>query len=230
MVTAAHDAGELDVKSCLSESPTEGKRFMAHVESRNRLLSNPDNYCCAASVLPYDPAMIEEHDFRYAMESTRVVVQPERVIETFGSTTFSFLLVSELMDEVNTVRIRSGRIEAERPRIVSPHHFSKLLLDGFGDSAREYADWMEEHAQAFKILRYGFQFKKTDFEQSVVRDSLEAVIGRLEEDLVAKRDPTAALISGVDDAWEVCLLKFTTDLIQRSAGENMGEWKRRGLI
>jgi len=135
-----------------------------------------------------------------------------------------------LMDEANAVRIRGGRIEAERPRIMSPHHFSKLLLDGFGDSAREYADWLEENPQAVKILRYGFQFKKTDLEQNVVRDSLETVLDRLQGELAAKNDPTAALISGVDDAWEVCLLKFTMDLIQRSAGENVDEWKRRGLI
>lgn len=174
--------------------------------------------------------MIEEHDFSYAMENTRVVVQPERLIETFGSTSFRFLLVSELMDEVNAVRIRGGRIEAERPRIVSPHHFSKLLLEGFGDSARNYADWMEQNAQAFKVLRYGFQFKKTDFEQNVVHDPFDAVLGRLKADMESKNDPASALISGVDEAWEVCLLKFTMDLIQRSAGENMGEWKRRGLI
>ncbi|HRJ73038.1 MAG TPA: hypothetical protein PLS03_12510 [Terrimicrobiaceae bacterium] len=174
--------------------------------------------------------MIEEHDFQYAMENTRVVVQPDRVIETFGTTSFRFLLVSELMDEVNTVRIRGGRIEAERPRIVSPHHFSKLLLEGFGESAREYADLVERNPQIVKILRYGFQLRKTDMEQSVVRDSLEAVIGRLTEDLAGRGDPSSALISGVDEAWEVCLLKFTMDLIQRSSGENLGEWKRRGLI
>ena len=109
------------------------------------------------------------------------------------------------MDEVNAVRIRGGRIEAERPRIMSPHHFSKLLLDGFGGLAREYADWVEQHSNSFRI-------------------------GQLKEDLDGKRDPTAALIAGVDEAWEVCLLKFTMDLIQRSSGENLDEWKRRGLI
>ena len=103
--------------------------------------------------------MIEEHDFQYAMENTRVVVQPQRIIETFGSTSFRFLLVSELMDEVNAVRIRGGRIEAERPRIVSPHHFSKLLLDGFGGLAREFADWVEQHSSSFRVLRYGFQLR-----------------------------------------------------------------------
>ena len=56
------------------------------------------------------------------------------------------------------------------------------------------------------------------------------MIGRLTEDLAGRADPSSALISGVDEAWEVCLLKFTMDLIQRSSGENLDEWKRRGLI
>jgi hypothetical protein len=128
------------------------------------------------------------------------------------------------------VRIRGGRIEAERPRIMSPHHFSKLLLDGFGGLAREYADWVEQHSNSFRILRYGFQLRKSDLEQSIVRDSMEAVLGQLKEDLDCKSDPSAALIAGVDEAWEVCLLKFTMDLIQRSSGENLDEWKRRGFI
>lgn len=174
--------------------------------------------------------MIEEHDFHYAMEHTRVVIEPQGAIETFGTTSFKFLLVSELMDDVNAVRVRGGRIEAERPRIVSPHHFSKLLLDGFGESAREYADWVESHAQAFKILRYGFQFRKMDVEENVVRDSMKSVLGRLEDQIKNANDPLSALIEGVDDAWEVCLLKFTMEMIQRSSGENLEEWKRRGLI
>ncbi len=173
---------------------------------------------------------MEEHDFQYALENTRVVVAPQRAIETFGSTSFRFLLVSELMDDVNTVRVRGGRIEAERPRIVSPHHFSKLLLDGFGESARGYAEMIEHHPELIKILRYGFQLRKTDLEQTVVRDSMDVVLGRLTEEMAEKNDPTAVLLSGVDEGWEVSLMKFTMELIQRSAGENIDEWKRRGLI
>jgi hypothetical protein len=193
------------------------------------VVKSPD-FCCVPTLAPYDLPMIEEHDFHYAMENTRVVVQPKSLIETFGTTSFRFLLVSELMDETNAVRIRGGRIDAERPRIMSPHHFSKLLLEGFGDTAQDYADWVEQNAQAFKILRYGFNFRKTDLEHNTVRDPMEVVLGRLEEDLSSRNDPTSALIAGVEDGWEVCLLKFTMDIIQRSAGENIGEWKRRGLI
>jgi hypothetical protein len=38
------------------------------------------------------------------------------------------------------------------------------------------------------------------------------------------------LIEGVDEGWEVCLMKFTMDLIQHSAAGNLAEWKRRGLL
>ena len=164
------------------------------------------------------------------MENTRVVVSPQSGIETFGTTRFHFSLVSELLDEVDTVRIRKGRLEAERPRIVSPHHFSKLLLDGFGESAREYADWIESNATAFKILRYGFQFRKTDLSEHVVREPMEQALDRLKGTINSGDDPLATLIAGVDDAWEVCLLKFSMEMIQRSAGGNVEEWQRRGLI
>ncbi len=190
----------------------------------------PANNCCVRCASAYGVSMIEEHDFNYAMENTRVVVAPRGVIETFGTTSFQFLLVSELMDEVNAVRVRGGRIEAERPRIMSPHNFRKLLLDGFGDGARGYADWMESNADDFKVLKYGFQLRKTDVQQSVVHDPIDDVIGRLQAEMQAADDPKSTLIAGVDDVWEVCLLKFTMDLIQRSAGENLGEWKRRGFI
>jgi len=179
--------------------------------------------------VPYCGRMYQEHDFHYAMENTRLVVAPRSSIETFGTTRFHFSLVSELLDEVDTVRIRNGRIEAERPRIVSPHHYSKLLLDGFGEEAREFADWFEANGPAVKILRYGFQFRKTDLSERIVREPMTVTLDRLGEQIGTGDDPFAALIEGVDDVWEVCLLKFSLEMIQRSAGANVDEWKRRGL-
>ena len=58
-------------------------------------------------------------DFDYAIENTHVIVAPEQKIATFGSTSFNFYLISELMDRVNQVRIRNGKIHAERPQILT---------------------------------------------------------------------------------------------------------------
>jgi hypothetical protein len=104
-----------------------------------------------------------------------------------------------------------------------------LLLEGFGERAQGFAGWIEGQKD-FHLLRYGFSLKKTDLSEQLLRESKEEVLLRLESQLHQENNPLNVLIEGIDDAWEVCLMKFTLDMIQRSAGGNVAEWKRRGLI
>ncbi len=173
--------------------------------------------------------MIKADDFQYAMENTRVVVHPSNTIETYGQTSFRFRLVTEPMDEVGSVRLRMGTIHAERPRILAPQYISRLLLEGFGEKAQDFAGWMEQQ-QDVHFLRSGFTLRKTDISEHLLRETKENLLERLREELRRDDDPTETLIEGIDDAWEVCLMKFTMDMIRRSAGENVTEWKRRGLL
>ncbi len=172
--------------------------------------------------------MKSEDDFQYAVENTKVLLAPDRRIATFGSTSFRFHLVSELLDRVNVVRIRDGHIEADQPTIVSPEHFSKVLLEGFGEKARRYADSLERHKLAF--LKYGFQFRKGDVIEELVHSPMAEVVDRIRAGIQPAHEPLTAIIEGVDDAWEVCLLKFTVDLVQQSAGGNVSDFRRRGLL
>lgn len=171
-----------------------------------------------------------DDDFQYAIENTRVILAPERQIATFGSTSFRFYLISELMDQVNEIRVRDGRIHAERPQILAPEQYCRLLLEGFGDKAAKYVDQLRERTRDMAVLRYGFQFRKTDVVENRVRDTMEAVIDRTRRQVERSDEPLSAVIQGVDDAWEVCLLKFTIDLIERSSGGNLGDFRRRGLV
>jgi hypothetical protein len=174
--------------------------------------------------------VIRQDDFDYAIENTQVILAPERQIATFGSTSFNFYLISELMDRVDQVRVRNGKIHAERPQILTPEHYCRLLLEGFGEKAQRYVDQLREHARNVAVLRYGFQFRKTDVTEQTLRDSIDAVINRTKRRVERENEPLSAIIQGVDDAWEVCLLKFTIGLIERSSGENLGDFRKRGLI
>jgi len=169
-------------------------------------------------------------DFDYAIENTHVIVAPERQIATFGTTSFDFYLISELMDRVDQVRIRNGKIHAERPQILTPEHYCRLLLEGFGEKAERYIERLRGHARNIAVLRYGFQFRKTDLSEQTLRDSVDAVINRTKRNVERKDETLSAVIHGVDDAWEVCLLKFTIDLVERSSGGNLGDFRKRGLI
>jgi hypothetical protein len=174
--------------------------------------------------------MMRQDDFDYAIENTQVIRAPERQIATFGSTSFNFYLISELMDRVDQVRVRNGKIHAERPQILTPEHYCRLLLEGFGEKAQRYVDQLRDHARNVAVLRYGFQFRKTDVTEQTLRDSIDAVINRTKRRVESQNEPLSAVIQGVDDAWEVCLLKFTIDLIERSSGGNLGDFRKRGLI
>lgn len=77
-------------------------------------------------------------DIRYAAEMTRVVYEPDRRIDTFGDTRFNFLLLSELMDEVNVVRVRSGWVEAEKPKIIRPSIYNEISTEGFSGEAKRF--------------------------------------------------------------------------------------------
>jgi hypothetical protein len=174
--------------------------------------------------------VISKDDFDYAIENTHVIVAPEQQIATFGSTSFDFYLISELMDRVNQVRIRNGKIHAERPQILTPEHYCRLLLEGFGEKAERYIERLREQARNMAVLRYGFQFRKTDLSEQTLRDSVDAVINRTRQSVERKNESLSAVIHGVDDAWEVCLLKFTIDLVERSSGGNLGDFRKRGLL
>ena len=174
--------------------------------------------------------MWSEDNFQYAIENTEVILAPEGQIATFGHTSFRFYLISELMDQADEVRVRDGRIHAERPQILTPDHYARLLLEGFGDKALRYVEHLRERAQQFAVLRYGFQFRKTDVVEKTVRASLASVIEQTKARVNRDEEPLSAVIQGVDDAWEVCLLKFTIDMIERSSGGNIGDFRKRGLI
>jgi hypothetical protein len=173
---------------------------------------------------------MKEDDFQYAIENTQVILAPEQKIATFGTTSFRFYLISELMDRANEVRVRDGKIHADRPQILTAEHFSRFLLEGFGDKAQRYADQLRERFQNMAVLRYGFQFRKTDVNERTFRDPIESVIERTKSRVQHRDDALSAIIQGVDDAWEVCLLKFTIDMIERSSGGNIGDLRKRGLI
>ena len=169
-------------------------------------------------------------DFWYAVNNTRVVLMPVKRLETFGNTILNYHLICELMDSVGQVRVREGRIQAYRPLIVTPESYVSKLLEGFGDEAERYAEWLREHSQELRILQYGFKIRKEELNQHIISDTINAVIARVEQGVRAKDDPLAAVVTGVDDSWEVCLLKLMADVFQNSFPGNVRELERHRLF
>ena len=174
--------------------------------------------------------MYSDDDIQYAFDATQVIHEPDRRIDTFGTTRFEFHLITELMDNVGEVRVRNGIMNAERPQILKPDPYEDLSFEGFGEQAEAFADWFKRHSTDLSLVQYGFSFKKDGVSESLVHDPYPVVRDRIVERVVSKGDPMSAVIYGIDDAWEICLLKFTVELIKGSRDTNLFDFKRRGLL
>lgn len=178
------------------------------------------------SELPYP-----DDDIRYAAEATKVLYVPDRRIDTFGDTRFNFLLMSELMDSVGVVRVRSGWVEAEKPKIIRPKLYNEVSTEGFSGEAKRFFDWMAKNGGAMlTLLEYGFNFRRSEVHEEILHESVESVRGRLLDQVRNGEDSLMALIEGEDDAWEVSLLKFSVEMIQQSHEINIFDFKRKGLL
>lgn len=174
--------------------------------------------------------MPSEFDIQYALEQTRVLHEPDRRIDTFGSTQFEFQIVTELMDTVSSCRVREGRIEAHKPVILRPDGVGDFDFDGFSPEVRAFGDWLRENIDQIAFLKYGFKFCMAEVTEQIVHEPLEAVCGKLLEKTRVDGNPMRAIIQSVDDTWQISVLKFAVDMIAKSRGINLFDFKRRGLL
>lgn len=172
----------------------------------------------------------EHFDFWYAVNNTEILLTPARHLETFGTTVLNYHLVTELMDSVDQVRVREGRIEAARPEIVTSQSFMETPLEGFGAEAARYVEWLREHAKDLQMLRYGFVVKKQESNEYIITDGIQAVAERVRATIQEKDDPMSALAIGVDDPWEVCVLKMMIEVAEGSVAGNIQDLRNKGLL
>ena len=171
-----------------------------------------------------------QFDVWFAVNNTEIVVPPKRHLETFGNTIINYYLVSELMDAIGKVRVREGRMQALRPQIITPSSYSTTMLEGFGEQARQYLEWLKEHEDTVRILRYGYTLKQEAFSEQVLSDTPEAVLERIKAEVANRKDPFSAIVKGVDDPWDVCLVRLFWTVIQNSAQMNIREMNERRMF
>ena len=170
-----------------------------------------------------------EFDRWYAAKSARFLLEPTHRLETFGNTLVNYHLVSELPDNPGKVRIREGRLEAHQPRVIVPCDQDPEFV-GFGDAAKAYFEFLRDHVEHLRILRYGYHLKSDNFSEQIVTDALPAVVERVTKGVVESGDKFAAVIVGVDEPWDVALVELWRREIRRSAKNNIDELQRNGKL
>jgi len=174
---------------------------------------------------------VGDEQIRYAMQNTAVLRLPTQSLATFGTTNVDYYLLTrpvyaDMVQGRETV-IREGKVSARRPQIVTPSYLTRL--EGFGDNATKYLELlMREYGPHAPGLLYTYKNQPKD--TSIVSDGLAVVAGRLNERIDREGNRLAAIIQGVDELWDVSLLKFIRELSEGSLRDNLAELGSRGLL
>lgn len=170
-------------------------------------------------------------DFWYAVQNTQVLQMPRRTLATFGATRISYHLITEPMDSVNQVRVREGTLEAAQPQILTPQHMAHTDLEGFSDAeADRFFEWLRKNQPDLRFLKYGFAISKQDVRDTLLHEKLEAVEQNVLDHVETGKDDFSAVVRGVDQPWEVCLLKLMVDLVESAMPSQVNELQQRNLL
>ncbi len=175
----------------------------------------------------------EDERIRYTIEHTEVLRSPQQTLATFGVTNIYYYLVTEplyveLLDKKpNETVIREGRVSAERPMVVTPSYL--INLEGFSQEAKRYFRlMMEEQGPYAPGLLY--RYRNEPKGMTIVSEDLRSVVSKLNEKIDKEKDPLSTIIKGVDELWDVSLIKFIHELTENSLKSNITELKLRGLL
>jgi hypothetical protein len=175
---------------------------------------------------------IDDEKMQEAVEHTEILRAPKQSLTTFGTTNIYYYLVTEpayaeLIPNTKETVVREGRVIAEKPRIVTPYYLSSL--EGFSDSAHRYFNHLiQTYGHSVEGLLY--TYRNEPKEMNIVSDNLPAVVAKLNEEIDKRNDPLTTIIRGLDEMWDVALIKFIFEMTQRSVGKNARQMRARGLL
>lgn len=168
----------------------------------------------------------------YVVANTEVIRPPRQRLATFGETQLSYYIVAEpvfteLTGSPGETVVREGKVVAERPKIVTPHYLLNLF-QGF-KHGREYADYV--------LRKYGpnepgllYRYRNEPSSMNIVSGLVPEVVGRLNDLLDKEGNALSTIIKGVDEMWDISLMKFIHELTRYSLSNNVAELNRSGLL
>ena len=173
-----------------------------------------------------------EKDLIKAVQKTRVARKPLQHLATFGTSIINYYVITEpIYSDIDELKketvVRTGRVNSGKPEIVTPTY--ALNLKGFSSEAYKYLEFI---SNKFGVNSPGvlYQYKNEPGKINILNGSVEEVSNNIIKELNTKKDKLTAVIVGVDELWDVSLLKFIHDFTSESLVSNINEFNSRGLL
>jgi hypothetical protein len=173
-------------------------------------------------------------EFLNVLINTVVVRMPSQKLASFGATVVTYNMVTRPMYQAldadkrtEEAVLRRGKVKAERPQIVTPHFLSRTV--GFGEEAQDFMRELIRRGQADDagIL---YTYSNEPLQMEIISSRPEEVAERISKRIDSESQPLEAVILGVDELWDVSLMKFIFDLTNSSGPKNAADFVRSGRM
>ena len=178
--------------------------------------------------------MSSSSDWYKAIEQTYVVKYPKQHLATFGITSIEYFVVTEpLYTAIDSQKkelegvVRRGKVKAEQPKLVTPTY--SMNLNGFSDEAYKYFNQVA-HLYGANSPGIMYQYNNEPENLEILSGSPNEIAHRISKELRDKKNDLSVVISGVDEFWDVALLKFIYEFTASSVSFNSREMRGAGLM
>lgn len=178
--------------------------------------------------------MSDYEDIVKAMEQTFVARFPRQNLTTFGITTIDYYVVTEpiytVLDSskknLESV-VRKGKVIVGKPTLITPTY--ALNLKGFTDEAYKYMSQLS-HIYGPNSPAILYEYKNESLNLEILGGIPAEVAHKISDDLKKHKNDLSVVIVGVDEFWDVSLMKFIYEFTASSLEFNAREMRDKGLL
>ena len=179
--------------------------------------------------------MEEKNKIEQVLEETEILKSPDKLINTSRKTTLHYFVLAEpyyldvFSDEGPETKVRKGSITWEKPKLLTPEYI--LKMQGFSEQSKNVLRKLAHRHPDLAGLLYKMKYTKDFEETETVPRDIDKTFRYLERELEDKKEQMTVILKGVDEYWDVSLMKFIQELIIKSAFSNqLSDLVDRGFV
>ena len=179
--------------------------------------------------------MDKSQKIKEVLEETEILKKPDKLISSSGSTKMHYYVLTEPVyleafpDEGPETRIREGWISWDKPKLLTPDYI--MNMEGFSENSKKAMKIIAQENPDLAGLLYKMNYKKEKGETRTISQTIKQTAERIEGELSESSELINVIIKGVDEYWDVSLMKFVQEFVMKSAAENqMPDYKSKGHV
>lgn len=179
--------------------------------------------------------MIDKQRIKEVLKNTEILLEPNDLIATDHATTLHYYVLSkpyyleEFPEEGPETKVREGSITWEKPKLLTPAYM--INMSGFSGEAKKAMQMIARENPDLAGLLYKMNYSKKSIRTFTISEELEAAEAKIREEIDDIQDTLTVIIKGVDQLWDVSLMKFIQSLMYKSAYKSqLPDYEDKGFL